>query len=321
VTETGFSFASGSELIEQDEEARSARTGGDYVPYWTPQKESGAVHYLRFLTDATGFIQVAQHSSVQTKFNLAGEKGPKVMSAICRYDKNFRDDRVKKGLPPLYDGCYICDNNLKSQFGSRTDEAKPSNRVWALAVEREVSPDKTFVDVMEEYFVRDAEGKPTKTKAFRPRLVVVNMGWGNFFQRLHNQWLFSSLDPAARTILDKDAIIRRSGTGTDTEYDIILTPATPDLAPGTPKYKEVYEAAIAERKVDINEIIYRMSTDAYYARFFDPTKTVDKDGNVVAAISESSAAVFKGEAAVPAPTVVSDAQAENMEELKRRLVG
>lgn len=319
MTETVFTFASGSEKIEQDEEARSVRTGGDYVPYWTPQKESGAVHYLRFLTDAPGFIQVAQHSSVQTKFKLSGAKGPKVMSAVCRYDKNFGEDRVAAGHPALYDNCAICDMQLLSQFGSKTDPAKSSNRVWALAVEREQTPQKTFQDVMEEYFIRDSEGKATKNKGLRPKIVVVNMGWSNFFQRLHNQWLFSAMDPAARTILDKDAIIRRSGTGTDTEYDFIMTPATPDLAPGTPAYK-VYENELAGRKIDLNEIIYRMSTDEYYARFFDPTKTVDKEGNVVAALPADSAAVFT-DAATPAPVVTSDNQAENMEELKRRLTG
>lgn len=320
-----FTFASGSMQIEQDEEARSVRVGGDYVPKWQPEKKSGSVAYLRFLTDMPALVQVAQHSSVQTKMGKAGGKGPKSMDAICRYDKNFGEERIKAGLPKIYENCYVCDNGLPSIFGSRSEPAKSSMRCWALAVERELDPQtKTFRDVMEEYALRDENGKPTGEKGMRPKIVVVNQGWNNFFLRLHSQWLFSSQDPDLRTILDKDAIVRRTGEGTDVAYDFSLTPATPNLAPGTPAY-EVYQEELAKREINLNKIIFDLSTDKWLARWFDPTKTVDKEGNIVAAsssatISEEAADVFAGNVPSPEP-VVSDAQAENMDALKARLLG
>jgi hypothetical protein len=315
----GFSFLSGTVQIEKDEEVRAVRSGGDFVPVWRPEKKSGAVHYLRFLTDATGIVQVAQHSSVKTKMAMANTKGPKSMNAICRYDKNFGEERIKHGLPKLYEDCYVCDNELRSTFG-RDEVAKASPRCWALAVERELDPaTKQFRDVMEEYVIRDDKGKPTDQKGQRPRIVIVNMGWSNYFQRLHNQWLFSSVDPETRTILDKDAIVRRSGEGTDVQYDFSLTPATPHLAPGTDLYK-VYTDEIARREIDLNKIIFDHSTNEWMARWFDPTKTVNKEGEVVAAISDEAAAVFEGNVPSPEP-VVSDAQAESMDTLRNRLLG
>lgn len=276
-----MAFIKGSKVIEQqlksEEEARKANRDPSRLGYWGIGE--GEESLLRFLTDADEFIHVKQHSSCKTKpAPKDATKWPQKMSAVCRYDPQFAEYG--------YEGCYICDNKLQNSFGA---QCFPNTRVWALAVQRHVVDEKV-VDLMESVDLLDEDGKPTGKKEERPTIVLVNQPWSIFFSSLHHIWLASGPIESKRTLLNRDIFIRRTGDGKDTAYGISQMDSTPEHAPGTASW-EVYTNSLAKRGIDLEKTLVGLTSDEHYARWFDVTKSVDKDGKITgsgATISDST---------------------------------
>jgi hypothetical protein len=286
ITNPVISFRRGGTAAEQAEKEANVSSGGRRGPDYFGLKEDGDSTVLRLLTDHDDWLFVEQHSFVPTKPGPKdAEKWPKAMTSVCRYDPAFGGH---------YKDCYIDDGKLKNSFG-KLASARP--RVWALAIEREIvrgdgsealgGPAKNGVivgirDKVDEVDELDADGKPTGTKLQYPRILVINQAMKGFFGH------FKALHGLYGTVVDRDFSVTRSGTGTETEYKIVpIDPITDGngvnlVKPGTPIW-EKYLQAVAEREVSLEGIVADKASDEYYARFFDPTKTVDKDGNVTAA--------------------------------------
>ncbi len=272
-----MSFRRGGSAAEQAEKEANVSSSGRRGPDFFGLKEDGDSTVIRLLTDHDDWIWVEQHSFVPTKpAPKDSEKWPKSMTSVCRKDKAFEG---------VYDDCYICDAKLKNSFGKL---ATPRIRVWALAVERELvrgdgsealgGPAKQGVvigvrDKVDEIDELDTNGKPTGNKLQYPRIIVINMAMKGFFSHL------KGVHGLYGTVCDRDFLVTRSGTGTDTEYKFAPIDPIPDVRPGTPAWDK-YLQAVAEREISLEEIVADKATDEYYARFFDPAKTVDKEGNV-----------------------------------------
>lgn len=274
-----MSFRRGGSAAEQAEKEANVSSSGRRGPDFFGLKEDGESTVIRLLTDHDDWIWVDQHSFVPTKPGPKdAEKWPKSMTSVCRKDKAFEGH---------YSDCYICDQKLKNSFGK---VATPRIRVWALAIERELvrgdgsealgGPAKQGVvigvrDKIDEVDELGADGKPTGNKLNYPRIIVINMPMKGFFSHL------KALHGLYGTVSDRDFSVTRSGTGTETEYKIVPIDPIPDVRPGTPAWDK-YLQAVSEREISLEGIVADKATDEYYARFFDPTKTVEKDGTVVA---------------------------------------
>jgi hypothetical protein len=287
-----ITFRRGGSNAEQAEKEANVSSSGRRGPDYFGIKEDGGSTVIRLLTDHNEWVWVQQHSFVPTKPGPKdAEKWPQSMTSVCRYDE---------ALSGYYSDCYVCDAKIKNGFG-KLASARP--RVWALAVEREIvrgdgsealgGPAKNGMvvgirDKVDEVDELGADGKPTGVKLTYPRILVVNMAMKGFFSH------FKALFGLIGTVVDRDFSITRDGTGKDTEYKIM--PIDPILdgngvnivKPGTPTWDK-YLQAVAEREVNLDAIVGDRASDEYYARFFDPTKSVDKEGNVT-----SSTAVAAG---------------------------
>lgn len=279
-TTPSITFRTGGDAAEAAEkaarEANKTRSGLDYFSL----EADGDQTVLRFITDHNDWIFTAQHSFVPTKAapKDAGEKWPKAMGAVCRHDEAFAGH---------YTDCYICDNKLKNSFGK---VATPQIRVWALAIERELvrgdgsealgGPTKNGIvigvrDKVEEVKELNKDGKATGNTLTYPRLLIVNQPVKSFFGGLR------ALHGLYGTVCDRDFVVKRDGTGTETAYRISALDPMADRKPGTPAW-DIYLQSIAERDVNLGKIVADKASDVYYARFFDPSFEVDKDGNVTA---------------------------------------
>jgi hypothetical protein len=162
-------------------------------------------------------------------------------------------------------------------------------------------------DKIDEVDELDANGKPTGNKLQYPRILVINQPMKGFFSH------FKALHGLYGTVVDRDFQVTRSGKGTDTEYKIAPIDPIPDpvtqqnlIAPGTPAW-EKYLQAVAEREISLEAIVADKASDEYYARFFDPTKTVEKDGTIVAATATTGGMVNLPAAdATSGPANISD---------------
>lgn len=327
-------FKRGSSVIEAEEaaeaEARKAGFSDGRIPFFTVKDKE--TKYIRLLTPADGdegWFKVAMHSGVSTKPAPADmddkSKWPKQMSSVCRYDRQFKNPIFAELFATP--NCYVCDNKLPGWGGK---VARPSNKTWAIAVERvQIFGDGTdalggpskkgkvvgYGDVTEEYEVRDEDNKGTGVKAFRPKIVVIKQSWSNFFASIHYVAVTLGADERGR-----DFAVRRNGEGKDTEYHVVPLDPTPDLAPGTPAWQR-YDEEIARRGIDLSEIIFKDASDDHIARWFDVTKVVDKHGKVSEASASEVAAAQVAQA--PAPGVGEvDADAEaKMAALRARVMG
>lgn len=260
------------------EAAKAAQKSGAFARTDYFRIEDGDEAILRFISDAhddpayphvDAWITVDQHGMVPTKPKPDGweSKWPKSMSAVCRYDPAFEG---------MYEDCYICDHMVD---GERV--RKPSARHYALAVERE----KVFGDGSEELGGPDKKGKlvgvTDKTRevtikkddeektVVEKKIVVVNMGWKNFFNALDG---FAGVHG---TILDRDYWIKRQGASTDTTYQIVNMDPIPGFDLRDPDTLAQYES-----NYDLGEIVTELSSDEFYGKFFDQRYTVGKEGEV-----------------------------------------
>jgi len=269
-------FMKGSEAAEQ----AAAKSGGGRfarVEYFSLEDKESAI--LRFLTEHTDWITVNQHQMVPTKAKPAdfeGDNWPDKMGAVCRYNSAFQGE---------YSDCYICDNKLEKNRQGKVKQPQP--RTWALAcVREEVKEGGKVVGIRDK--TREVKRKKADSDemelTIEKDIVVVRFAWSNFW---HN---IQAAAGVYGTVLDRDFFIKRSGSGLDTEYNSLpLDPITTENGDRfdlrNPEYMKLYA-----NDYNLEEIITKQSSDEYYARFFDPRATVDKEGNVKEASAEAQAA-------------------------------
>jgi hypothetical protein len=246
------------------QEAADAAVGSKFpkVPYFSLEENKSTV--LRFLTDSPDWIYVKQHTAVPTKNKPAEFTGnwPTSMPAVCRHDEAFQG---------IYADCYICDLPVMNPHDANKP-LKPAVRVWALAVEREPVVENGvtlgYRNVMVDVDVKDEKGESTGKTEKQIKIVLVNMGMKNFFSGL--QGIYGLLQP--NSVCTRDMVIKRTGSGINTDYQIIPLDPIPDHVPGSDSWKK-YEDAIVAQGIDLEKIVAERASDEYYARFFDPTKT------------------------------------------------
>ena len=128
-------------------------------------------------------------------------------------------------------------------------------------------------DQVREVAVLDADGKPTGATTQEKSIVVVNMGYKNFFGAL------DSFAGHYGTITDRDYLVRRSGVDTSTTYSVI--PMDQIAMPDGRRYtlQDPEFAARYATKISIEEILMDRSSDEFYGRFFDRRVIASKGGN------------------------------------------
>ncbi|THA72449.1 hypothetical protein E6R60_26310 [Streptomyces sp. A0642] len=298
-----LAFRKGGSAAEEAEKEANANNGGRKGPDYFSLKEDKASAVIRLLTDHDDWLYVEQHSFVPTKPAPKGsENWPKSMTSVCRKDPAFAGH---------YGDCYICDNKIKNNFGK---VASSRIRIWALAIERELvrgdgtealgGPTKQGIvigvrDKVDEVDEIGPDDKPTGNKLRYPRLLLINQPMKGFFSNL------KALHGLYGTVCDRDFEITRDGTGTDTNYKIVPIDPIPEIKPGTPAWVKYLES-VTEREVVLEAIVAEKASDEYYARFFDPAKDVDKDGNVVAAGTVTASTTTGGMANLPAASAPDD---------------
>lgn len=282
-------FRKGGEAGEEASAKASVRFAK--VEYFSLEdKEQGL---LRFLTEHTDWITVDQHQMIPTKSKPADYTGnwPEKMGAVCRKDKAFD-----------YGECYICDFGLEKGKGGKVKRPQP--RTWALACRREeVIENGRVVGIKDKLreVQRKKEGSDETETVIEKDIVVVRFAWSNFW---HN------IQAAAGhygTVLDRDYLVQRKGSGLDTDYSILPIDPVPaadgekfDLR--NPDFMKLYA-----NDYDLEEIITGQSSEEYYARFFDPRVTVTKEGGVAQT----------GEAPEPKPD--NDVSEDRLKALKDRV--
>lgn len=316
MTATAPAFRKGGEGAAEASKSQSFARG-NRIGYLSLDANEKVI--VRYITEYADWIYVAQHSSCPTKNKPQGFDGkwPQAMTAICRYDPAFEG---------IYSDCYICDAEIQNKYGKRVSNA---TRIWALAVEREEvigdgsdalgGPDMKgkrvgCTDVMEEVDEVGPDGKETGNKIVQRKYVIVNFAHKNFFSGL------AACNSEYGSTTDRDYRITRTGAETDTIYSHFPLAETPNLKPGTPKWQEKYLDDLAAREIDLGTIVAEKASDDFYARFFDPTKTVKprgkdgKDGEVETEVVST--------AEVEAEQAESDAEREErVKALRARVQG
>ncbi len=278
------------------EASQEASKGGNFArtQYWG--LEDGKACILRFLTDHDEWIVVDQHQMIPTKpkpADFEGNNWPEKMGCVCRSDPAFAG---------IYSECYVCDFIVDGK-----KIKKPSARTYALACLREeVIEDGVVVGIKDstrEVVIPAKDGQPEK-KVVEKAIVVVNQGYKNFFSAL------KGFAGHYQTVLDRDYYIKREGNGTDTDYTIIpLDPIVIDEK-GTKLDLRVLEfMARYENDIDLGQIVGDKASDEYFARFFDPRFTANKEG----VVSQTGAA--------PEPKPQNDVDAEKLAALAGRIKG
>lgn len=239
------------------EAQEASKAGAQFARTHYFQIDDGKSEILRLLTDHDAWIVVDQHQNVPTRSKPSDypddSKWPDKMPAVCRKDKAFEG---------MYADCFICEHVVGTNGVKR-----PGARTWALAVLREEVRENGQVvgyrDKTREVAVMGEDGKPTKETKTEKAIVVVNMGYKNFFAAL------AGFGAHYHTVLDRDYLVKRSGTGTDTTYNII--PMDP-IAMADGGVFDVRRPEVMARYgdlPDLGEIVTERSSDEYYARFFD----------------------------------------------------
>lgn len=217
------------------------------------------------------WITVDQHQNISTKAKPddypKDRNWPEKMGAVCRKDPAFQ------GVEGFDGSCYICDHIVNPP-----KVKKASGRVWALAcIREEVREDGRLVgfrDKTREVAKTDDKGQPTGETYTEKEIVVVNMGFKNFFS------ILQGFGGEYGTVLDRDFKIRRSGNDKDTTYSIIPMDPVPasdgnQLDLRNPEHMKRYETTL-----DLIEVISGRASTEFYARFFDPRVTVTESGGV-----------------------------------------
>lgn len=288
-------FRKGAEAAKE-----ASKGGGAFARTQFFGMEDGKTEVIRLLTDADEWITVDQHQMVPTKGKPADypkdARWPEKMGCVCRKDPAF-----------TFGECYVCENIV----GKVAKVKKPSGRTWALACLREeVMEDGKVVglrDKTREVTIPEKDGQPEK-KITEKAIVVVNMGYKNFFS------ILEGFAGRYGTILDRDYWIKRSGSDTDTTYQIVpMDPIETDEGRfdlREPKFMERYK-----HDLDLEKVITERASDEFYARFFDPRFTTNDKGEVIPASGEQATAA----SAPAAPS--GDVDEERLSALASRVKG
>lgn len=256
---------------------------------------------LRYVTDFPEWIYITQHAGAPTKNPPKDwdkdRKWPESMPAVCRHDKAFEG---------IYSDCYICDAKLQNQWGR---ECKPSMRVWALACLREevigtqemadrgdIEPNQIgkrlgYRDAIREVAEKDDKGEPTGKVLEERAIVVVNMAPSNYFDAL------KSIHGIYGTVCDRDYVVRKSGVKKDTVYTHVPLDPIEGLNPDSDKWQR-YLDSVKEQNIDLGEIISERASDDYFAKFFDPDKSVASKGGEQGGSASAPSPASKPEAEV-----------------------
>lgn len=269
MTTATFNPAMGGEAIAAAN-AKPVFAGDRKIKYFSIKNDGDSV-MIRFLTPINEMMVVKRHDYVPTKPAPAGMTNtaawPTSMSVVCRKDNAFGGH---------YPSCPICDTD---EFSSKYNPGKKipaTAKTWAIAVLRHVvtRPDgsKAIEDVPREVQIKDGDNVITRQER---SLVVVCMAGKNFWGGV-----MAMAGRLEGSICDRDWTIIRQGTGTDTNY--VPMPGDPDpiLRPGTEGW-ESYLRAMNTQGYDLRKIIPDGASDEFFVRFFDKTRTLDKDGNII----------------------------------------
>lgn len=266
------------DLRRGTEEAASASKFAAFQRTQFFSLDDGESAIIRLITDANpveiggtlvgGWITVDQHQMIPTKGAPADYKGtswPEKMGAVCRNDKAFRS---------TYGDCYICAHMVDG-----TKIKKPSGRTWAWAcVREEVREDGKLLGYRDKTreVTRKKEGSDEQETIIEKDVVVVNLGWKNFFS------ILDGYADAYETVLDRDFKVKRKGNSTDTTYSVIPFDPIPGHDLRDPEVLKKYGFdSLQDADAKLVEVIAERASDDFYARFFDRTKTVTKDDKVV----------------------------------------
>lgn len=257
------------------EEAEKASKSGGYGPkthYFSMEdKEQG---YLRFITDHHEWPVIDQYSYVPTKPAPPDWEGkwPTRMGAVSRSDKAIKH---------LFEDDFIAEHMRKPDGKRYTASA----RTWAIACWREqVIGDGTedlggpemkgkFVGWRDKLREVTKEVDGEKVTTMEKAIVIVNMGYKNFFSKLEG------FARAYGTVLDRDYMVIRKGDDKDTDYQI----APMDPVPGY-DLRDPEVAARYAHEIDLKKVILSLASDEFYGKFFDtrvqwtPKKKDDGEG-------------------------------------------
>lgn len=271
----------GNRAAEQqlaDKEARkssfSSFNDWEYLRLAAPAdgEREGASGIYRFVTPEDEWVETKKHNFINTKPAPADtpedklKKWPKKMGAVCRHAPGFDE---------IYDECFICDYT-ENEKGKRPYAGL---RLLALAVEREeavgtqemyedglISEDligePVYVDKTHQRPIWE-DGKDTGKTETVKNFVVAEFGLDNFFNKL------IGFNNVYKTVLDRDYLITRIGSGTDTDYSIVGLDVY--LAADGKKYdlRRPEIAKLYENNIDLQKIFEDQATDEFYERFFD----------------------------------------------------
>jgi hypothetical protein len=281
--------------IDSAKEASSRGPSSRMVDFF--RLDDGQAIFARFLTDAHEIMEASVHTMYPTKPKPEGYEGnwPKSVSAVCRNSK------MGDGQPMFPDGCYACQH-------PKMDDGKPRGavaRTYGLLIAREeVLGDGTenymdprsnppriipkgqragFRDRKREYQAYDfTTNQPIGGVELVPEVLLCEMGWKNFWSDIEG------IAQLYGTVANQEMNIRRTGSGMqDTEYHILgLGPSSYDMREPSilAKYGievvgyDDYGRPIKKYPVhySIPHLLYARASDDYYARWIDPTKTVER---------------------------------------------
>lgn len=255
-------------------QARAPRTN-----YFSLKDGESAIIRLIDDGDETGWIYVKQHEYVPVQKDAPEDyqgEWPKRTGAICRHDEAFAG---------MYSDCWICDEMTREDTGK---PYRPALRLWARAVMREavkgtqemvdegkipatkIGKRVAIKDKMIDVAEMDSKGEATGKTVEQFDVQVLNFGMKNFFGYLQGFY------DVYGTVLDRDYVIKREGSGTDTEYSIVPLPEIKNGEGGIYTLEDAEVRAKYLDIVDLEEIIARRASDDHYARYFDPNKEVAK---------------------------------------------
>lgn len=281
--------------IESAKEASSRGPSSRKVEFL--RLDDGQLLYCRFLTDANEIMDAMVHTMYPTKPKPEGYEGnwPKSISAVCRNTK------MGDGSPMFPDGCYACAH-------PRMDDGKPRGavaRTYGLLVVRE----EVLSDGSEKFTIPGSNPPQVVPKGQRagwrdrkreyqaydfntnqaiggvemiPDVLLAEMGWKNFWSDIEG------IAQLYGTVCSQEMTIRRTGSGmNDTEYHILpLGPSSYDLRDPANLAKYGIEVTGFDNQgrphkkyppeYSIGHLLYNRASDEYYARWIDPTKTVEK---------------------------------------------
>jgi hypothetical protein len=259
VSSNNFNFRRGAEQAEQA--VKDAAYSGGKVRFFGLADGDSVI--VRLVTEYMEWISVAQHNGVPTIAAPADFKGswPTSMTAVCQNDKAFADDNGN--YFPGYGQCVLCKSDAINSYGKPV--SRTAIRHWALACVREpVLENGVRVGCTDKVVELGGDDDSKKTKG--RDVIVVNMGWKNFFSSL-NGFKF-----AYGSAADRDYMIRRTGEGRDTSYQFMPLDPIPGYKPGGAEWP--YDKECETQDLDLGTIVSERASAEYYAKFFgDGTKS------------------------------------------------